>query len=128
MSRAIFARAEERFESSAPLVGSRASESGPRRLSIVVQPAEEQAVESHDFDVPARLERKFGLGGDPARRRVFYARLGRRVEQHGERAYRVIAECVAESVGKDYPQKWFSRVVILRLREAGLLVDQVDDW
>ncbi len=128
MSHSTLAHVEERSESSAPLNGSGSKDDGPRRLSIVVQAAEEQAVEPDDRDVPARLERKFGLGGDPGRRRVFYGRLGRRVEHHGDRAYRVIAECVAESVGKDHPQKWFCRVVLLRLREAGLLVDDVDGW
>lgn len=86
-------------------------------------------VNSH---IAERLQRKFGLGTNPDRRRRLYASLAEEVERHPE-AERVIGDCVQCAFGKDAagepiknPGNWFCRSVILRLREAGFL--RTTDW
>ncbi len=113
----------------APVNGSSSPISvGVGRVVASAVEAAQAGVEPDNCDVPARLERKFGLGSDPPRRRAFFNKLGRRVEQYGDRAFRLIAEVVAEAVHKRQPATWFCKVVVLRLREANCLGDRDAEW
>lgn len=80
------------------------------------------------FTIVQRLERKFGLGDQPGTRRRLYQRLQNLVDQHGEAAFRVIAETVAESGHARKPDRWFVRSVKLRLQEAGMWLSSEVDW
>jgi hypothetical protein len=75
-----------------------------------------------DSNITARLEKKFGLGRDPKRRRELFRRLESMVRIHGEVAYDVVNACVADAVGKEKPAHWFCRSVVSRLRDRGLLL------
>lgn len=77
-------------------------------------------------DVATRLTRKFGLGSRPEVRQAFYQRLEDLVLEHGELAYVAIASAAADSIGKEDPGRYFTRVATLRLRERGLL--QIPDF
>lgn len=77
--------------------------------------------------VQQRLRRKFGLGQDPGRRQKLYDRVAALAAKHGDRVFTIISECVAESVGTRYPDRYFCKAVKLRLQEAGLsLVEGAD--
>lgn len=76
----------------------------------------------HDAEhLAARLQRKFGGGRDPTRRRLLYARLERECEEFGSEPYRIIADCVAGAMSAKHPDRWFCAAVCRRLREAGFL-------
>lgn len=68
-----------------------------------------------------RLVRRFGLGTKPELRKALYMRLERIVEEEGEPAYLVIATAAADANGKDDPGRYFSKVVMLRLMERGII-------
>jgi len=72
-------------------------------------------------DVSRRLELKFGLGTRPTLRKSLYDRLEQLVDTVGPEAYHVIATVAADSLGKEHPGRYFSKVVILRLTERGIL-------
>lgn len=72
-------------------------------------------------NVAARLEAKFGLGTQPALRRELYLRLEQLVAQEGARAYMVIASTAADAARKQSPGRYFSHVVMLRLKERHIL-------
>lgn len=67
------------------------------------------------------LTRLFGEGSKPLLRRALYDRLERIVEEHGERAFHVIATAAADAVGKDRPGNYFAFVVVRRLIDRGIL-------
>lgn len=77
-------------------------------------------------NVSARLQAKFGLGSRPDVRLAFYKTLESLIEQHGERAYVAVASAAADSIGKEDPGRYFTRVAVLRLRERGFL--QIPDF
>lgn len=68
-----------------------------------------------------RLTRRFGLGSRPELRKALYQRLERIVEEEGEPAYLVIATAAADADGKEDPGRYFSKVVMLRLMERGVI-------
>ena len=71
--------------------------------------------------VAGRLERRFGLGGNPELRRALYRRLECMIDEQGEPMYRLVATAAAEASGKEDPGRWFAKVVCLRIRESGLI-------
>lgn len=78
-------------------------------------------------NIAERLEKRFGLGDQPDRRRRLYRTLERLVLEYGEKAYRIIAEVASDSTHADHPDRWFCKAVVLRLRNAGLPDQEVDD-
>jgi hypothetical protein len=76
---------------------------------------------SSQLSISERLKKKFGLGADWKRRLELYRRLEACVLAHGDEAYAIISECVADAVGKEKPQHWFCRAVVNRLRDRKLL-------
>jgi len=66
-----------------------------------------------------RLARKFGWGQNRPKRMELYQRVQRCIERHGERAYQIVSEVVAESMGSKDRAKYFCYVVVRRLRENG---------
>lgn len=77
--------------------------------------------ESGTSHIAARLERRFGLGANPEARRRLYRRLELACEIHGERAYVQLCTVAAEAASARKPDRYFSHVALLRLREQGLL-------
>lgn len=71
-------------------------------------------------DVAERLERRFGLGSDPDRRRKLYERLQRACEQHGDLAYKILTDVACAAQGARSPDRYFCHGVMARLRESGL--------
>lgn len=76
---------------------------------------------SSELSICQRLEKKFGLGRDPKRRRELYKRLEHCVLVHGDSAFEVINDVVHDAVGKEKPGHWFCRAVVSRLRDRKLL-------
>lgn len=64
-----------------------------------------------------RLERRFGLGAMPDKRRALYARL-ELMAAGNPLIEPLIREAAAEAVGKNHPDRYFCRAVVLKLREA----------
>ncbi len=79
------------------------------------------ATRTGELSIGQRLERKFGLGRDPKRRRELYRRLEACVLKVGAEAFDIINECVADAVGRNNPPHWFCRAVVARLRDRKLL-------
>ncbi len=71
--------------------------------------------------IAERLERHFGLGTDPEKRRKLFERLEDEVEEHGDKAYAIINDCLQGSLSARKRARWFCKSVILRLKEAGFL-------
>lgn len=71
-------------------------------------------------DLYGRLVRRFGLGAKPLVRQSFFRRLAALTEEHGDKVYRPIAESVAQSVGRNHPDRYFCSTVVAKLREIGL--------
>lgn len=67
----------------------------------------------------SRLERRFGLGAMPDKRRALYVRLELLVAGDA-RIELLIREAAAEALGKDNPDRYFCRAVVLKLREANV--------
>ena len=78
--------------------------------------------------VAARLEKKFGLGDDPARRRRLYQQLEKLVERYNDEARALISEAVMESATARAPARYFCRAIKLKLRDAGLTGGSSADW
>jgi hypothetical protein len=72
-------------------------------------------------EISRRLEMKFGLGTRPTLRKSLYDRLQGLVDAIGPEAYCIIATTAADAVGKTHPGRYFSKVVVLRLKEKGIL-------
>lgn len=72
-------------------------------------------------NVAQRLEKAFGLGTRPTLRKALYSRLETLVEQEGERAYLIIAQCAQDALNKREPGKYFAHVIVCRLIERGVL-------
>ena len=74
-----------------------------------------------EIKISERLLELFGLGEDAARRSSLYARLELLVERCGFKAEAIIREAavMAESAKGD-KGRYFSRTVVLRLRESGV--------
>lgn len=66
-----------------------------------------------------RLRLKFGLGAQPVKRMALYRRLERIVEKHGDPAYQIISECIAQSVDLDFPDRYFCKTVAIRFKQLG---------
>jgi len=71
--------------------------------------------------IATHLERRFGLGSQPALRRRLYERLQLAVEVHGERALKQLQGVAAEAKGARKPDRYFCRAALCRLREMNLL-------
>jgi hypothetical protein len=52
---------------------------------------------------------------------ALYERIGRLVEEHGERALHVVATACADAAGARNPGHYFAFVVMRRLRDRGIL-------
>lgn len=76
--------------------------------------------------VSARLQRKFGLGEAPNKRMKLYKRLEALVEKWDQKVLDLISEAVAEAVGARKPDRYFCRAIVLKLREAGLSIQDAD--
>lgn len=78
-------------------------------------------------DIVERLVRRFPPSSKPELRLALYERLGRmcEAEESGEQVYHIIAAAAADAQGKRDPGRYFAHVVILRLREADLLLPLV---
>lgn len=72
-------------------------------------------------EVKERLVRRFGLGTRKELREALYDRLARLVESEGDEALHVIASVAADAEGKRQPDRYFAKVVIVRLIERGIL-------
>lgn len=75
---------------------------------------------SAERSVSSRLQSKFGLGDTPSKRKELYRKLESLVATGGDRVLDLINECVADSVGRDKPGRYFCRAICARLREAGI--------
>jgi hypothetical protein len=71
--------------------------------------------------IAGQLERKFGLGSQPALRRRLFERLQLATEVHGERALKQLQIVAAEAKGARKPDRYFCRAALCRLREMNLL-------
>lgn len=72
--------------------------------------------------IAKRLEARFQLGSRPDLRRALYQRLEQLVEEKGEAAYLVIATVAADAErARSDRGRYFSRVVLLRLMERGII-------
>lgn len=74
-----------------------------------------------DPTIAGQLERKFGLGSQPALRRRLFERLQLAVEIHGERALKQLQIVAAEANGARKKDRYFCRAALCRLREMNLL-------
>jgi hypothetical protein len=66
-----------------------------------------------------RLRSKYGLGNNPAKRMALYRKIERLVEQHGDRAYQVVAEANAQAHGLQYADRYFCKTVVCKFKELG---------
>lgn len=107
-----------------PPVSKSAQEETPLNFTEAANSVMSNGVDRHD-SISARLTKKFGLGRDPKRRRELFHRLQLLVSKHGDVAYDVINECVADAVGKEKPAHWFCKAVLSRLRDRSLLTVSV---
>ncbi len=92
--------------------------SEPIRLAVVPK----DVATSTSLSLGARLERRFGLGAMPGKRRALYARLELIVENNPS-AEALIREAAAQATGKNHPDRYFCRAVSLKLRECGAYPD-----
>lgn len=76
---------------------------------------------SLERSVSRRLADKFGLGEDPAKRRLLYSKLERLVELHGAGVLEVISEVVVEACSARAPGRYFCFAVLRRCRERGFM-------
>jgi hypothetical protein len=63
---------------------------------------------------------QLGLGTNPAKRLALYRQLERLVEKHGDRAYQVIAESIAQAVDMDVPDRYFCKTVVAKFKDLRL--------
>ena len=75
-----------------------------------------------DTGLASRLERRFGLGAMPDKRRALYARL-QLMANENPLVELLVREAAAEAVGKDYPDRYFCKAIVLKLREASAYPD-----
>ena len=75
-------------------------------------------------DIVQRLERRFGLGQNPTMRKALYHRLGALIEEKGDVAYYIVSETAADAAGMDNPERFFCKIVLLRLIERHILKPQ----
>ncbi len=68
--------------------------------------------------IAERLEKRFGLGDIPARRRALYLRLQSLVMFHGEKVEVLIREAASMAAGKNNPGRYFAKAVVMKLRET----------
>lgn len=89
------------------------------RLGDVLSPI--QSNDSAAFGVADRLERKFGVGTNPAARRALYSMCEAAVRQFGDTALGAISETVALAVNarKD-PGRYFAHTIKVKLAERGM--------
>ena len=85
----------------------------PPRLTIVRPPEPTNTTPS----LAARLERRFGLGAMPAKRRALYIRLQCIVDARPE-LEALVREAASQAAGKDHPDRYFCRAITAKLREA----------
>lgn len=67
-----------------------------------------------------KLRRRFGKGQDPARREALYRRICSMVEQHGEKAYKLLCEAAAEAAGARFPDRYFCTAIVRKFTDNGI--------
>lgn len=79
------------------------------------------------FNLVEVLKRTYGYGARPDIRQRLYVQLQKEVDQHGERAYRIIRECMEAAASRRSPDRWFCAAVVPRLREKLGVPSTVDE-
>ncbi|MES2360094.1 MAG: hypothetical protein V4529_17265 [Gemmatimonadota bacterium] len=73
----------------------------------------------------SRLYKRFGPGSRPDLRQQLYTRLELLCTEgpphQTDRAYQIVVRTASDAQGKTEPSKYFCRVVLLRLQEAGII-------
>ncbi len=76
-------------------------------------------------NLASRLFKRFGGGSRPDLRQQLYQRLEslcvEGAPHQTDRAYQIVARTASDAQGKSSPDRYFCRVVTLRLIEAGLI-------
>jgi hypothetical protein len=88
-----------------------------------------EALRSHPNppQLTERLVRRFGWGSIPSKRAKLYARLETLVSAHGDRALSLVGLAAAEAVGRRFPDRYFCKAVVEKLRDAGLIPPRPTD-
>lgn len=87
--------------------------SEPIRLSI----AQVEGATGTSSSLAARLERRFGLGAMPEKRRALFLRLQLLVEARPE-VETLIREAASQATGARFPDRYFCSAVVKKLRET----------
>jgi hypothetical protein len=90
----------------------------PPRLTILPGPVPSPAVPT----LAVRLERRFGLGAMPEKRRALYTRLQTLVEARPE-VETLIREAASQATGARHPDRYFCSAVVKKLRECHAYAD-----
>lgn len=72
--------------------------------------------------IAVQLERAYGLGGDPRKRRMFYRRVEAWVAKVGDRGLVLLAEARAGAVSARAPDRYFTAAMNAKMAEASILV------
>lgn len=76
----------------------------------------------NDVGLFERLQRKVGMGQDPAKRRMLFQRLVKLHQAKPDLVERLIAEAWAQSVGARFRDRYFCKSVCAKLAENHLVV------
>jgi len=90
----------------------------PIRLAIAPSPEAFAA----GCTLSAKLERRFGLGAQPAKRRALYLRLELLVNAMPELEV-LVKEAASQATSARFPDRYFCSAVVKKLRESKLLPD-----
>ncbi|MFZ0407308.1 MAG: hypothetical protein WAM11_04255 [Cyanobium sp.] len=74
-----------------------------------------------------RMRKKFGLGGDPRKRTMFYKRVQALYEERGPVVMACVQEAAAQAVSANRPGNYFCKALAAKLREAGLILGASGD-
>ena len=77
--------------------------------------------------IVARLRKKFGLGDAPRKRMALYLRIEQLAGIFGDPVFDAVSECVAQSVGKEQPGRYFAKSIALKLTERGFTLGKGND-
>ncbi len=86
--------------------------------TLYIAPTTTQAPAQPASTIAARLEERFGLGDDPAKRRALYMRLQRLAEQRGKEAELWIYEAADKAGDARDPGRYFSAAIVRMLRQV----------
>lgn len=81
-----------------------------------------QAGRSEERSLFDRMRKKFGLGGDPRKRTMFYKRVQALYEARGPVVMACVQEAAAQATGAQRPGNYFCKALSAKLREAGLIL------